>query len=318
MINLNFLNQILLFSILNQGKVRGTCPCTICGKRTICSKSQFAEVPFGIPNLVEQLLLPQNRITTIRYFDFNAFHNLTELYLDYNRLKTLETKCFVSLTKLQKLHLEHNQLTEISKGIFDTMKSLTHLTLDNNKLLAIPPDIPFMKTLNYVSLSSNQISMIPWSSFSFLTSLTKIFVFDNPFVCDCDNNELHLWFQEFGTSFGAYNIRAFESICSSDQISNCTAPQIISSGMERKKSIDKRYPNTYNMGGMAYLKCVMKGNPSPLAKWRTPSGREITVFDNDEKYKVWKNGTIRMVRYRLFDAVTVNNLKKLTVLGADF
>jgi len=319
-------NPLLLILIFfsNILKLSSPCPCSVCSEeRTLCSSQGKTEIPFGIPKEVEVLLIATNKINKIRYYDFSSMKNLKELYLEQNQITELEDKAFINNQNLEKLHLESNKLTVIKRGTFDHLTKLTSLYLDNNDLSTVPDDIVFLGKLSDLTISSNNIKTIPWYTFFNLNNLAKLNFFDNPLDCNCNNYELYHWQQDTkkGQETSLMNSRVFHKMCGNsladllldDNGLECTKPSIDVIQQERKERdiVDTSNKLLYKIDSDAYLSCQAGGDPPPLLTWYVPKvveqeGTDQKILaeaaysmytfksDENERYKVYPNGTLRV------------------------
>lgn len=106
-------------------------------------------------------------------FFWGSFPNLVILNLSFNNITRLPLELF-TLKKLKHLYLNSNKITELPKNlIINNLKFLEYLDLSSNYLSIIPfwlGDLPQLQTLD---LSTNNFTTIP-QSFSQLTNLTNV------------------------------------------------------------------------------------------------------------------------------------------------
>lgn len=148
-----------------------------------CDELKLKSVPM-VPVGIKYLYLRNNQIDHI---DDKAFENVTDLQwliLDHNLLENskIKGKVFSKLKQLKKLHINYNNLTEsvgplpkslvdlqltnnkISKlGSFDGLVNLTFIHLQHNQLKedAVSAAFKGLKSLEYLDLSSNQMTKMP-------------------------------------------------------------------------------------------------------------------------------------------------------------
>ncbi len=136
--------------------------------------------------------------------DYLGHLNLNTLNLSCNYFETLSDSPFQHLDKLEKLFLSHNNLNYISAQDFwlkfsnnssnqDYRKKsspLVEVDLSHNNISSIESSVfQPMRRLTDLDLSSNNLThlgmrMLPWNS------LSKLYVYRNPWSCDCDNQWL--------------------------------------------------------------------------------------------------------------------------------
>lgn len=85
-------------------------------------------------NILEEIRLIDNQITSLDPLTFYYTPNLQWLYMGRNQLAALPT--ILPLTKLKTLGLDGNQIREIPPSSFDHMNDLSVLDLNNNLLTA--------------------------------------------------------------------------------------------------------------------------------------------------------------------------------------
>lgn len=128
-----------------------------------------------LPYFLESLNLENCSIDEfpINIFFWGSFPNLVTLNLSFNNITRLPLEIF-ALKKLQHLYLNSNQITELPKNlIVNNLKSLEYLDLSSNYLSIIPfwlGDLPQLQTLD---ISTNNFTTIP-QSFSKLINLINI------------------------------------------------------------------------------------------------------------------------------------------------
>nr|AAT70325.1 variable lymphocyte receptor [Petromyzon marinus]AAT70326.1 variable lymphocyte receptor [Petromyzon marinus] len=91
-------------------------------------------------------------------------------------------------TNRQNLWLHDNQITKLEPGVFDRLTELTILDLRTNQLQALPTLVfDNLTQLSILNMHTNQLKSIPRGAFDNLKSLTHIYLFNNPWDCECSD-----------------------------------------------------------------------------------------------------------------------------------
>nr|ABY47918.1 variable lymphocyte receptor B [Petromyzon marinus] len=89
-------------------------------------------------------------------------------------------------TKILRLYI--NQITKLEPGVFDSLTQLTYLNLAVNQLTALPVGVfDNLTQLSILNMHTNQLKNIPRGAFDNLKSLTHIYLFNNPWDCECSD-----------------------------------------------------------------------------------------------------------------------------------
>ena len=116
----------------------------------------------AIPHNLENIILINKNLARIPY-NIPLKNNIQKLDLSQNQIKELPRQ----LPALQKLVLNQNNLQEVSDSIINSIlssKVLKKLCLSKNKLKDIPQNITEIRTLTYLDLSENYLSIISFKS----------------------------------------------------------------------------------------------------------------------------------------------------------
>jgi Leucine-rich repeat (LRR) protein len=128
------------------------------------------------PGLINLALLDLS-FNSFKYLNRNFFNHLDSLetlFLNNNGLKTLETHSFVSLVKLKCLNLGSNEMYNLGEEtIFFNLFNLNELSLNWNRLNSCPKLI-FLRNLESIDLSYNQIEFVDENYFNFSSNLKAI------------------------------------------------------------------------------------------------------------------------------------------------
>uniref|UniRef100_A0A452J360 LRRNT domain-containing protein n=1 Tax=Gopherus agassizii TaxID=38772 RepID=A0A452J360_9SAUR len=131
-----------------------------------CRSASLYEVPHGIAQKTETLILNDNHLTLISPEVFQHLLNLTFLGLANNKLSlqndSFDNIVFDPIPNLKILVLSHNEISHLPEGLFDNLKSLNDLLLDYNNFTEISHAIfTTLHNLEHFSVSKNRIQTIP-------------------------------------------------------------------------------------------------------------------------------------------------------------
>nr|AAT70337.1 variable lymphocyte receptor [Petromyzon marinus] len=91
-------------------------------------------------------------------------------------------------TTTQVLYLYTNKITKLEPGVFDSLANLRELHLGGSQLSALPDGVFNRLTqLTTLELQINQLKSVPTGAFNNLKSLTHIYLFNNPWDCECSD-----------------------------------------------------------------------------------------------------------------------------------
>uniref|UniRef100_A0A8C4XZ06 LRRNT domain-containing protein n=1 Tax=Gopherus evgoodei TaxID=1825980 RepID=A0A8C4XZ06_9SAUR len=171
-----------------------------------CRSASLYEVPHGIAQKTETLILNDNHLTLISPEVFQHLLNLTFLGLANNKLSLqndsfdnigksilsldlsgnnftdlplslLDSTIFIfdPIPNLKILVLSHNEISHLPEGLFDNLKSLNDLLLDYNNFTEISHAIfTTLHNLEHFSVSKNRIQTIPPLLFASRFTLRKL------------------------------------------------------------------------------------------------------------------------------------------------
>ncbi|XP_043362039.1 trophoblast glycoprotein-like isoform X1 [Dermochelys coriacea] len=182
----------------------------------------------GLPNLVT-LSLANNRISVVESQAFSALPSLRYLDLSNNRLATIHPDAFSSrnnsirelnlsrsfynssaiwpvaaaivqggFRSLSKLELTNNEIVYLPLGMFSSLHSLRHLDLRNNSLVDIKNSTFAGLHLEHLDLTLNALKTLRIEALAELGRQLRLRLFlrDNPFVCNCDIEDLVSWLNQ--------------------------------------------------------------------------------------------------------------------------
>ena len=139
--------------------------------------------------------LSRNSLSELPDGVFDDLGNLTTLYLDINHISELPDSVFDDLTNLNYLNLGNNGLGELPAGVFDNLSNLVHLYLGFRWEHNIPDasvypentldDLPAgvlgnLASLQKLTISDNNLSVLPDGVFTALTNLSRVNLIGNP------------------------------------------------------------------------------------------------------------------------------------------
>nr|XP_020666354.1 trophoblast glycoprotein-like [Pogona vitticeps]XP_020666355.1 trophoblast glycoprotein-like [Pogona vitticeps]XP_020666356.1 trophoblast glycoprotein-like [Pogona vitticeps] len=182
----------------------------------------------GLSNLVT-LSLANNRINTVESQAFSTLQTLRYLDLSHNQLTTIHPDAFnVRNNSIQELNLSHslynssailplaavlaqggfqnlsrleltsNQIVYLPLGMLSGLTKLEHLDLRNNSLVDIKNSTFAGLDLKYLDLTMNAFKTLRSEALTILGRQLRLHLFlkGNPFVCDCDLEDLVSWLNQ--------------------------------------------------------------------------------------------------------------------------
>ncbi|XP_061678681.1 nyctalopin [Syngnathoides biaculeatus] len=147
---------------------------------------------------LKYLNLQENRINVIHDQAFQDLARLENFYLNDNLLSDLPPLAFKGLARLKMLNLGGNRLINISETCFGDLAELETLYLDRNRLLYIEEGtFQNLTSLITLHLNSNNLSSLPLPVFRPIYFLGRLYLFKNPWHCDCSLEWLKDWMENY-------------------------------------------------------------------------------------------------------------------------
>lgn len=167
---------------------------------------EITDSSFGECTQIVELDLVFNRIFSI---SANALANMPDLqyfYMEDNQLRTLPETLFANQQDLLLLDLSYNPLNEIPANVFQPLSTLRtlylgfanietinnqwftsndeldYLYLAGNRIVLASDSFAGLESLTFLNLASNAISVIPTGTFTPLTSLQYLYLYNNNFT----------------------------------------------------------------------------------------------------------------------------------------
>lgn len=150
-----------------------------------------------LPNL-KYLNLQDNKINVIHDKSFQDCHKMEYLFLNDNLLNELPENTFKGLKKLKMLNLAGNSIRNISSTWFQDLMELEILYLDRNKISYIEEGaFENLTSLVALHLNSNNLTTLPFEVFRPVYFIGRLFLFKNPWECDCRIEWLRDWMENY-------------------------------------------------------------------------------------------------------------------------
>uniref|UniRef100_A0A673KUF6 Matrix-remodeling-associated protein 5-like n=1 Tax=Sinocyclocheilus rhinocerous TaxID=307959 RepID=A0A673KUF6_9TELE len=164
--------------------------------------NHITDVSFAGLRKLELLMMHGNNVQKIPDAAFQDLVSLQVLKMSYNKLRVITGHTFSGLTALVRLHLDHNRIEFIHPDAFSGLTSLRLLHLEANHLQKLHPATfsTFsllrrfsVSTLKHLYLSENLLSTLPRNMLESMPQLENLFLYANPWSCDCRISWLQDW-----------------------------------------------------------------------------------------------------------------------------
>ncbi|KAG9270973.1 matrix-remodeling-associated protein 5-like isoform X1 [Astyanax mexicanus] len=164
--------------------------------------THISEHSFSGLRKLELLMMHGNDIHKIPDGAFQDLLALQVLKMSYNKVRVITGRSLLGLTGLIRLHLDNNRIQFIHPDAFHGMTSLRLLHLEGNHLQKLHPatfstfsllqHFP-VSTIKHLYLSDNLLTSMPRDMLMSMPQLENLFLYGNPWTCDCRMNWLRGW-----------------------------------------------------------------------------------------------------------------------------
>ncbi|XP_013192009.2 carboxypeptidase N subunit 2 [Amyelois transitella] len=146
---------------------------------TDCSESNLTEVPYEELSMSVYILdLNGNNITTLKAFPPDI--KMRRLQIAENRLTRVDREAFKGLEYLIDVDLSGNNITYVDPEAFLDSRGLLNVELQNNPISVVEGPFLVSPTLQFLDLSSCNLSTINTQFFDNITALTTVDLSNNP------------------------------------------------------------------------------------------------------------------------------------------
>ncbi|XP_012666908.1 nyctalopin [Otolemur garnettii] len=148
---------------------------------------------------LRSLSLQANRVRAVHAGAFSDCGLLEHLLLNDNLLAELPADAFRGLRRLRTLNLGGNALGHVASAWFTDLAELELLYLDRNSIAFVEEGaFQNLSGLLALHLNSNHLSVLAWAAFQPGFFLGRLFLFRNPWCCDCRLEWLQDWMEGSG------------------------------------------------------------------------------------------------------------------------
>lgn len=148
---------------------------------------------------LRSLSLQANRVRAVHAGAFGDCGSLEDLLLNDNLLAALPAAAFRGLRRLRTLNLGGNALASVARAWFSDLAELELLYLDRNSIAFVEEGaFQNLSGLLALHLNGNRLTMLSWAAFQPGFFLGRLFLFRNPWRCDCQLEWLRDWMEGSG------------------------------------------------------------------------------------------------------------------------
>ncbi|XP_050016701.1 nyctalopin isoform X1 [Alexandromys fortis] len=148
---------------------------------------------------LRSLSLQANRVRAVHAGAFSDCGALEHLLLNDNLLAALPAAAFLGLRRLRTLNLGGNELGRVARAWFSDLAELELLYLDRNSITFVEEGaFQNLSGLLALHLNGNRLTMLSWTAFQQGFFLGHLFLFRNPWHCDCHLEWLRNWMEGSG------------------------------------------------------------------------------------------------------------------------
>ncbi|XP_075394355.1 nyctalopin [Tenrec ecaudatus] len=145
------------------------------------------------------LSLQANRVRAVHAGAFGDCGALEHLLLNDNLLAALPADAFRGLRRLRALNLGGNALRRVARAWFADLAELELLYLDRNSIAFVEEGaFQNLSGLLALHLNGNRLTVLSWAAFQPGFFLGRLFLFRNPWRCDCRLEWLQEWMESSG------------------------------------------------------------------------------------------------------------------------
>ncbi|XP_077624653.1 nyctalopin, partial [Crocuta crocuta] len=148
---------------------------------------------------LRSLSLQANRVRAVHAGAFRDCGALEHLLLNDNLLAELPAEAFQGLRRLRTLNLGGNALGLVGRAWFADLAELELLYLDRNSIAFVEEGaFQNLSGLLALHLNGNHLTVLAWAAFQPGFFLGRLFLFRNPWRCDCRLEWLRDWMESSG------------------------------------------------------------------------------------------------------------------------
>ena len=131
--------------------------------------------------LVETLNFSNNRVHSLRNYEFNQMKKLENLFLSRNKIENLEDMAFHGINTLKRLDLSDNLIENLTENILNQPNLTTEwISFSKNRMKRVPREaLKHCNSTKYLYLNENKIVRLENYSFGFMYNLLELYLSGN-------------------------------------------------------------------------------------------------------------------------------------------